>query len=209
MRYLTTIIAVFLTMGLTLPAQADSLFSPDDDDKHNIGLYGDHPVELEVGSIIKVRIREQSNAKIGLGVESSSDYNSEVGFSRDGNFLEDLLNPMFNLLGTGTVSHDAQKEQETEGDTDRTSRVDAIITALVVDVTEDGNLIIEGRKQINVNDENQVMCVRGMIDPRDISSDHIVESDHIADVEIEVIGEGKLSKRQKPGFLTRVIDFIL
>ncbi len=112
------------------------------------------------------------------------------------------------LLGEGTVSYDDSHEFKGDGKTDRSTRVDALVTALVVDKLDNGNLIIEGRKQVKVNAESQTLLVRGVVNPADIDSDMVVQSDMVADVEVEYIGEGQLTKRTKPGFLSRVVDFI-
>jgi len=203
------LIIALWTLLSSAPAWADSLYASDEDDSHRIGLYGVHPMELEVGDIIKVKIQEKTNADVELGVDSKDSYKSSTGITRSAEkLLGRVLTPVFDLLGQGDFEFDTSSQFKDDGSTDRSSRLDALVTVLVVDELESGNYIIEGRKQINVNNETQTMVVRGLIDPRDVSSERIVESDSIADVEISYLGEGALSKKQKPGFLSRVIDFI-
>ena len=194
---------------LSGPALADSLFSADEEDNHAIGLYGEHPVELEIGDIVKVQIQEKTTADLELAIDTKDSYKSSTGITRSAEkLLGRVLEPVFDLLGQGDFEYDTSSQFKDDGSTDRSSRLDALVTALVVDKLESGNYVIEGRKQVSVNNENQTMVVRGVIDPRDVSSDRIIESDSIADVEISYLGEGELSKKTKPGFLSRVIDFI-
>lgn len=194
---------------ITGTALADSLYESDVEDIHAAGLYGKHPPVLEVGDIVKVKIREKTSADVELSVDTKDSFSSTNKITRSAEkLLGRVLQPVFDLLGTGDFTHDSETQFKDDGSTDRSSRLDALVTALVVDKLASGNLIIEGRKQINVNDERQTMIVRGVIDPRDLDSDHVIESDYIADVEIEYVGEGKLSKRTKPGFLSRIVDFI-
>jgi flagellar L-ring protein precursor FlgH len=176
---------------------------------YGVGLYGVHPPVIEIGDIVKVQIKEKTSADVELSVDTKDSFSTTNKITRGAEkLLGRVLEPVFDLLGTGDFSHDAETQFKDDGKTDRSSRLDALVTALVVDKLESGNLVIEGRKQINVNGEKQTMIVRGVIDPRDLNKDHVIESDYIADVEIEYVGEGKLTKRTKPGFLSRIIDFI-
>jgi flagellar L-ring protein precursor FlgH len=50
------------------------------------------------------------------------------------------------------------------------------------------------------------MTLAGVVRPRDISSDNIVQSTYIADAQISYSGSGIINDRQKPGWLTRAID---
>jgi flagellar L-ring protein precursor FlgH len=206
------VIAATLALSLLLQARwalADSLYTqPESNDPSAAGLYAPHPVPLEVGDIVKVRVREKSVADVQLGVSTKDQAKNSTKLDRQGGLFGRLLNPLLKLIGTGTVSYDSKHDFKDDGSTDRTVRMDGIVTALVTEKMENGQLVIEGRKQVLVNSENQTMVVRGVIDPRDLDADRMIDSDLIADVEIQYLGEGQLTKRTKPNFLSRVIDAI-
>ncbi len=208
---MTHILLLLLVTGLLNlgTAWADSLFTADEEDSTAAGLYGEHPPLIEVGDVIKVRVREKTIADVELGVDTKDSYKSSTSIARSAEkLLGRVLEPFYDLLGTGDYSYDNSTQFKNDGKTDRSVRIDALITVLVVDKLDTGNLVIEGRKKINVNNENQTLIVRGVIDASDLDTDHVIDSDNIADVEIEYVGEGRLSKSSKPGFLSRVIDFI-
>lgn len=203
------LMALWLAAGTVF---ADSLYDgaqAAEDDPQGAGLYGDHPVVLEEGDIVKVRVQERTVADVELGVNTKdeSSVSSKYGTS-DGGLLGRLINPFMELIGEGGIDFEDEHEFKGDGSTDRNVRLDATVTALVVDVMDNGNVIIEGRKKVKVNAEEQTLVVRGVVDPKYVDSEMTVESDMIADVEVEYIGEGQLSKRSKPGFLSRVIDLI-
>jgi len=201
--------ALALLWLATAAAWADSLYSSDAEDPYSVGLYGKHDPVLEVGDIVKVKIVERTVADVELSVDTKDSYKKSSKIERGAEkLLGRLLQPVFDLLGTGEFGHDTQTQFKDDGSTDREVRVDALVTALVVDKLPTGNLVIEGRKQVLVNSETQTLIVRGVIDPQDLDSDRVIESEQIADVEIEYVGEGQLSKGTKPGFLSRVIEFI-
>jgi flagellar basal body L-ring protein FlgH len=52
------------------------------------------------------------------------------------------------------------------------------------------------------------MVVRGVINPLDLDSKLTIDSDLVADVEIEYLGDGQLSKKTKPNFLSRLVDTV-
>ena len=69
-----------------------------------------------------------------------------------------------------------------------------------------GNLVVEGRRRVQVNYETQIMIIRGIVRPRDVDADNTVLSTQIADAEIIYAGEGVISEKQKPGWLSRGVD---
>jgi len=94
------------------------------------------------------------------------------------------------------------------GETSRDESMTASITARVVKVMPNGNLFIEGTRQIKVNNENQYIMLSGLIRSIDISPDNTILSSYMADARITYTGSGPVSDKQKPGWLMRAVDFI-
>lgn len=78
----------------------------------------------------------------------------------------------------------------------------------VIDVLPNGNLVIEGLKQISFAQEKQFASVRGIIRPFDITFQNTIKTDQVADVRVDVLAEGQLSDAQKRGWLSRLDDKI-
>ncbi len=106
-----------------------------------------------------------------------------------------------NLLNANTSS-----KYDGSGSTTRTDNLNATISARVVDVLANGNLLIEGRRNIMVNHEDQIIVLEGTVRPKDISPDNSVNSAQIADARITYSGKGIVSDRQSPGWLMNIID---
>ncbi|HIJ95316.1 MAG TPA: flagellar basal body L-ring protein FlgH [Desulfuromonadales bacterium] len=92
------------------------------------------------------------------------------------------------------------------GSTSRQENLSATITARVIDVLPNGNLQIEGRRNIKVNYEDQEILLEGTIRPRDIGQNNTINSIYVADARISYSGRGILSDRQSPGWLMNVVD---
>jgi flagellar L-ring protein precursor FlgH len=200
-----------ITAALLCPAaaSADSIFSHDSaSDPYARGLYAKSTPLLLVGDVVKVKVREKSVANVDLGVAVKDDSKQDVEFNTGG-FFKQLLNKATSIFGLGDANFESSTGFKSDGSTDRRVKMDAVVTALVVEKLESGNLVIEGRKRVRVNAEEQTMVVRGVINPRDLDNDLMIDSDLVADADIEYIGEGQLSKKSKPGFLSRVLDALI
>ena len=95
-----------------------------------------------------------------------------------------------------------------QGTTTRSSRMTAFITARVIKVKPNGNLVIRGARDVRVNNENQYIYLQGEVRPVDISSSNVVLSTYIADAVIELSGYGVVSDKQHPGLVARLLDWI-
>lgn len=104
------------------------------------------------------------------------------------------------------INASASSSFDGSGSTSRKETLSATISAKVIDVLSNGNLKIEGRRNVRVNSEDQIVTVRGTVRQRDISSENTINSSYIADAQITYSGEGIISDRQHPGWLMNVID---
>jgi flagellar L-ring protein FlgH len=94
------------------------------------------------------------------------------------------------------------------GSTSRQETLTATISTKVVDVLPNGNMMVEGRRSVKVNNEDQIIVLTGTVRSRDVSSDNTVSSALVADARINYSGKGVISDRQKPGWLMNVIDSV-
>jgi flagellar L-ring protein precursor FlgH len=74
------------------------------------------------------------------------------------------------------------------------------ITAEVVEILPNGNLVIEAKKSRKINDEIESIKLTGIVDPTTVVN-NTVESKKIADLKIVYEGKGSLGDHQKPGLL--------
>jgi flagellar L-ring protein precursor FlgH len=76
----------------------------------------------------------------------------------------------------------------------------------VVEVFPNGNLLLQGEREILVNGERQFVTVRGVARPHDISPENTILSGQIAQLELELSGKGIVSEAQHPGILYKVLS---
>jgi flagellar L-ring protein precursor FlgH len=92
------------------------------------------------------------------------------------------------------------------GSTSRKETLTATISAKVIDVLPNGNLKVEGRRNVKVNYEDQIVTVKGTIRQRDITAENTINSIYVADAQISYSGEGIITDRQKPGWMMNLLD---
>ena len=88
-----------------------------------------------------------------------------------------------------------------QGTTSRDSTLTTTISAEVRYVFPNGNLLIEGRKELYVNGEHQTVTLRGIIRPDDITPANTVSSGQVASMDILVNGKGVVSDAVKRPFI--------
>jgi flagellar L-ring protein precursor FlgH len=91
------------------------------------------------------------------------------------------------------------------GSTNRKGNLIGTITAKVVEVMPNGNLTLESRKEITINNEKQILILKGMVRPDDIANDNTILSSRVADAEVFFVGDGVLQEKQRPGWLGRIV----
>ena len=162
-----------------------------------------------IGDIITINVVETSKAskdsqtQLGRSNEVSAAIKALIGFE---NFKHPLL-PKELELGTGI---DATYESSFKGNgkTSRSETMTAQISARVIQVLPNGDLVIRGSREITVNYEKQYITIQGVIRPQDITPENTVQSSYIADARIDYTGKGDISRQQRQGWLSRLLDYI-
>ena len=96
------------------------------------------------------------------------------------------------------------------GTTSRTTTLSTTLTARVAAVLPNGNLVIEGTKNVQINSENQTIVVRGVIRQADIGAGNAVPSNRLAQMEINLNGKGVVGDSiRRPNILYRILMGIL
>jgi flagellar L-ring protein precursor FlgH len=82
------------------------------------------------------------------------------------------------------------------------------VAVQVIDVLPNGNLVIEGIRQVSFSKERQFATIRGIIRPMDVDFNNTISSSKVADARIDVVSEGALTTNQKKGWLKQLDEKI-
>ncbi|HXG51811.1 MAG TPA: flagellar basal body L-ring protein FlgH [candidate division Zixibacteria bacterium] len=187
-------------------AQAQQSVSPGslwpEDDR--VFFYADKKA-LRVGDIVTIRIVESAEASntadTDLSRSSSANASLSAFFGR-----KKFLN-LFKL-GEDLLTASSENSHQGSGSTTRSGQLVATMTAVVRDVLPNGNLVVEGTREVLVNHEQQFITLTGIVRPQDISRDNTVLSTQVADANISIGGLGVVADKQRSGWGTWIFDFI-
>jgi flagellar L-ring protein precursor FlgH len=114
-------------------------------------------------------------------------------------------NSMQNLLGANASSGLTAQGQST---TD--SSLSTTFGAEVVDVLSNGMLVVQATRQLTFSQQTQLITLRGLVRPEDVTNQNQVLSTAMTDLELEVTGKGIVNDstyRQNP--LVRFLEKLL
>ncbi len=173
---------------------------------HNL-LYADRKARY-VNDIVTIIISEQAQGGNKATTNTSRDTTTGAEITALLGVDRSIINSNANLGGKIELGGSSTNSLKGTGDTTRGGNLAARLTARVTRVMENGNLVIEGRRQLTVNAEDQFILMSGIIRPEDITAENFIYSQYIADARIFYTGDGVINDKMRPGWLTRAVDWV-
>ncbi len=157
-----------------------------------------------VNDVLTIIIEESSEGANNAKTDTNKESTLAAGFTG----IFQGANPTNTILSPVSVGGSLSNKLQGEGKTKRDSNLKARITARVMSVLENGNLLVEGRRQLSVNAEDQYIIITGVVRPEDITTENTISSQYIADARIVYGGRGVVNDKQRPGWGTRLLDWV-
>jgi flagellar L-ring protein precursor FlgH len=168
-------------------------------------LFSDHKA-WRVGDIVTISIVESSSATENASTKTSRDSSLEGGVTTFLGYENQLMQRFKNFNSAEMFDANLSNEFEGSGKTVRSGSLKASITARIIEELPNGNFVIEGRREVEVNHETQYIVISGIVRPEDISPDNVVLSTFISDARIVYSGRGVVDDVQHPGWFTRLLN---
>jgi len=220
MRKMLPIILLLVGIGCSLPRQHDANLAkkpaipyveepPQQQPISEGSLWRDRP---SLSDLRAHRINDLVTLKISESTNAIS--KADVNTNRSGSNTLSAPNFFGALAGIGIGSSTADKKTSTAnkytgtGTTGRSANFSTTVTARVVKVVGNGNLIFEGYRDIQLNNETQRLYVAGMVDPRTLDYTNSVSSSQVAELRIGYGGQGVVDETLKPGYISRLLAYI-
>jgi flagellar L-ring protein precursor FlgH len=164
-----------------------------------LSLYTDKRAH-RVEDVITVIVIENARATNDSKTETDEKQSTTLSTSGSG--------PILSYIPGLGVNASSGQEYDGRGKTSRTGEVKATISARVTAVYDNGNLLVEGHKEVEVNDEKEILKVSGIVRPEDVASDNTVFSFKLADARIQYTGKGDNQNASRPGWWSRFWHWI-
>jgi flagellar L-ring protein precursor FlgH len=94
------------------------------------------------------------------------------------------------------------------GSTARAGSLTAVMTARVAEVLPNGDFLLEGVREIDINGDRQIIVLTGVVRAADIGPGNVVPSTQIGQMRIRYFGRGLIKDNLQPGWLVRLLNKI-
>jgi flagellar L-ring protein precursor FlgH len=161
---------------------------------------------VRLHDVVSIVVSESLVAETDGGVKNSRASNANSGLTSLFGALK-ASNALQNLVGMTASSGLAAAGQSTTN-----SSLATTFGGEVVDVLPNGMLVVQATRQLTFSQQTQVIKLRGLVRPEDVSSQNQVLSTAMTDLELEVTGKGIVNDstyRQNPlvRWLQRILIF--
>jgi flagellar L-ring protein precursor FlgH len=166
---------------------------------------GDFSVDYKahhLNDTITILVSVQTTAAQSGSVDSERSFSTNSAITGVMGKSPASLNPL--------LSANSSSALKGQGSTASNTTFATSLTGQVIGVLPNGNLVIEAKRQIFMNNQHENVTVRGMIRPGDIGPGNTVPSTALSNLEIEMKGKGIISDGVRPpNFLTRAVLWLL
>lgn len=155
-----------------------------------------------VGDMLTIAINERTSAGKSAANALSKSGSVEYGASA-------LFGVPASTLSKASVSVDGANKFEDKGSASSSNNFSGTITATVVEVLPNGNMLVSGEKQISFDKGVEYVRFSGIVNPDNIGAGNVVSSTQVADARVEYRTNSRLDKAEMMSQLTRFFLSIL
>lgn len=161
--------------------------------------------------VIEVIINESSAESFSQTTDYKKDYTLKAELSKFPS-LSALFEDLALREGIGSIKPavgvTGNKQTKGTGKFDRKDQVTAKISAFVIDVKPNGNLVIEARESRSSDKEVTTMVLSGTCRAEDITKNNTIQSAQLADLTIRIEHEGNVKESGEKGFIPRILEAV-
>ena len=171
----------------------------------------------QVGDLLTVFIKINDNASLdagstrtrGTGTANNETMNLGLGALPGVNGMGALSKLAGSALNFPTVNVNGASSTNNTGTVRHQDNVLMQLAAVVVQTLPNGNLVIQGKQQVKVNQEMRELAISGIVRPEDIDSSNQISYEKIAEARISYGGQGFVSDVQSPRYGQELLDILL
>jgi flagellar L-ring protein precursor FlgH len=162
-------------------------------------LYTDRKAR-EVGDIVTINLSERTQA--------STRANTAITKESTNTMSGTVFGAPVTVGGQDILDNSLSNSRDFAGDGNSTqsNQITGTLTAQVVQKLPNGNLVIQGSKELTLNQGNELIQVQGIIRTADIGPDNTIASTRVADARIVYGGRGPIARSNAMGWLDRFFN---
>jgi flagellar L-ring protein precursor FlgH len=163
-----------------------------------------------VGDILTVVVTINDQAQLQNETKRSRANSDTLGATN----LFGFENHLHNWLPTGVdpsslLDTSSALSNDGKGSVARQEQIDLRIAAEIIQILPNGNLVVQGKQQVDVNFDMRELTISGVIRPQDVAADNTITYDQIAEARIEYGGKGSIQDVQQPRYGDQLLDIVM
>jgi flagellar L-ring protein precursor FlgH len=161
----------------------------------------ENPTARNIGDTVTVILQEATAA-------TKSSQTDTAKTTKDSLAAPTILGNSVTIHGTPILSGslDNANTFNGSGDSKQSDSLVGDITVTVVKRLQNGNLLVQGQKYVDINQGSEFVRLEGIIRPIDISAENTIPSSEVADARIAYGEKGALADANRPGLLSRFFN---
>ena len=163
-------------------------------------LYSDRTAR-DVGDLLTITLVESTTAQTSAS--------TQVGKSGSISMASpELFGAPVTLNGRDILSASASGERDFDGQgqSSQSNRLQGSVTVSVIQRLPNGNLVIQGQKNLRLNQGDELVQIQGIVRPADIAQDNSIPSSKVGEARIVYGGRGAIAQSNAMGWLGRFFN---
>ncbi len=167
-----------------------------------------HRRSNRIGDLVTIVIQESANATRDATTDTSRKSEISAGISAFAGAMNALKSAYPSVDPNKLLAAMSQNDFSGKGQTTSSGKLSATLTTRIKRILPNGDFYVEGSKVVMINEEESHLYLSGVVRPPDIQADNTVASNYVADAQVEYTGRGPVADKQKPGWFSRLFDWI-
>ncbi|KRG81485.1 flagellar basal body L-ring protein [Stenotrophomonas daejeonensis] len=165
-----------------------------------LNLYGDRRAR-DVGDLLTITLVESTTASTTANTTISKDSSIGIGSPT-------LFGAPVTLGGKDILSATASGERDFagKGNSAQSNKLQGSVTVTVIQRLPNGNLVVQGQKNLRLNQGDELVQIQGIVRAADIAPDNTIASSKVADARIAYGGRGAVAQSNAMGWLGRFFN---
>src|SRR5690606_5173658 len=160
-----------------------------------LSLYGDR-IAREVGDLLTITLVESTTAQTSATTQVGKESSLSIGAPQ-------LFGAPVTVNGRDVLSASVNGERDFDGQgkSSQSNRLQGSVTVSVVQRLPNGNLVVQGQKNLRLNQGDELVQIQGIVRPADINRDNTVPSSRVGEARIVYGGRGAIAQANAMGWL--------
>jgi len=166
----------------------------------SLQLYSDRRAR-DVGDLLTITLLENTQAQMSANTATSKESELAIG-------TPTIFGAPVTLGGKDILSATANGSRDFKGrgNSAQSNRLQGNVTVTVMQRLPNGNLVVQGQKNLRLNQGDELVQVQGIVRAADIGPDNTIPSSRVADARIVYGGRGAVAQSNAMGWLSRFFN---